>query len=326
MPNVIIPCPFAVSPYGGAPSGVDEAYKVILNVAAANENMQEKFPSNLLLQHAEVYPPVTFEVLPDTNPDGVGLDSAHSMQRNLADSVATALRSADQLIVLGGDHTISIGTGAGLSRHIDMSKVGLIYVDAHADCHTPVTSLSKSITGYPVAINCGIGPRQLTEEFRSHLQNVAYLGVRDIDAGELENIEFANLHVYSNLFIEEKGLVETMKEVLHKFAHLEYIWLSIDLDALDPVYFQTGETDVPVTGGLTPRELLTITHMVARTGRLKITEFVQLNDVAHTTSLSVLVSRLSELALGLGQNRYGLRYQPLVAPEVQPLNRTYKLT
>ena len=326
MPNAIIPCPYAVSPYGGASSGVDAAYKSILNVAAANENMQEKFPSNLLLEHAEVYPPVTFETHPDTNPDGVHLDTARSMQRNLADSVAQALHKSANVVVLGGDHTIAIGTGAGLSRHIDMSKVGLIYVDAHADCHTPVTSLSKSITGYPVAINCGIGPKALTEEFKSHLQNVAYIGVRDVDKGELENIDFVNLHVYSNLFVEEKGLVTVVKRVLREFAHLEYLWLSIDLDALDPVYFQQNETDVPVTGGLTPRELLTLTRMVAATGRLRVSEFVQLNDMGYSTSLSVLVSRLSELALGLGAYRYGQAYRPLATPEVQPMERTYRLT
>ena len=326
MPNVIIPCPYAVSPYGVADAGVDAAYKSILNVAAANENMQEKFPSNLLLAQAEVYPPVTFETYPDTNPDGVHLDTARSMQSNLADSVARALQKSANVVVLGGDHTIAIGTGAGLSRHIDLSKVGLIYVDAHADCHTPVTSLSKSITGYPVAVNCGIGPKALTSRFKSHLQHVAYVGVRDVDRGELENIDFVNLQVYSNLLVEEKGIVEVTKRILHKFAHLEYLWLSIDLDALDPVYFRRGETDVPVTGGLTPRELLTLTRMVAETNRLKITEFVQLNDVGESTSLSVLVSRLSELALGLGGYRYGVGHEPLAAPVVKPLQRTYDLT
>ncbi len=303
MPRkTIIPVPFSMSPYG---DGNDKTYKKILKISAANENMQETFPSNLLLDNCTINEEVEFNINKDSHPEGLFLESARSMQLNLSKAVAKQLPNSDQLLILGGDHTISIGTGLGLSKHIDLSKVGLIWVDAHADSNTAKTSLSKSLTGYPVAINCGVGPDKLIQDFSSNIQNVAYIGLRDVDKGELENIKHTDPLIFSNLDIEDLSLKVIIDKILHKFQDLEHIWLSIDIDSLDPVYFQAGETDVPVTGGLTPRELLYITSRIAQTNKLKITELVQLNDINQDTPLLVLASRISEIALNIGGYRYG---------------------
>lgn len=291
-----------MSPYG---AGNDKTYKMILGVSAANENMQEAFPSNLLMEECSIADEVQFDITNTHTEEGQFFESACSMQTNLSASVANEFPSSEQLLILGGDHTISIGTGLGLSKHIDLSKVGLIWIDAHADSNTPHTSQSKSITGYPVAINCGIGPNKLTKGFASYIENIAYIGLRDIDKNELENIQHTNPLVYSSLDIEHHTIKVVVDRILHKFKDLEYIWLSIDTDSLDPVYFQQGETDVPVTGGLTPRELLYITQQIAASQKLIVTEIVQLNDVNNNTPLTVLASRIAELSLGLGKFRYG---------------------
>jgi arginase len=305
--RIIIPCPYALSPYAyTADNGRDLTYKKILGVSAANDNMQEQFPSNLLVEYCDIAPEIQFQVLPDKDPEGLYLDSAQLMQHSLAEQVKISLTNSQKILVLGGDHTISIGTGLGISQKIDMSRVGLLYIDAHADCNIPATSASKSITGYPVAINCGVGPSKLTEEFNTTLENVAYIGLRDVDRGELANIQHINPIVYSNIDIERLGIAQILETILEKWKNLDYIWLSIDIDSLDPIYFEAHETDVPVTGGLTPRELLYITSTVESTNKLLVTELVQLNNTSNNTPLTVLASRISELSLGLGKFRYGI--------------------
>ena len=304
---VIIPAPYALSPYTHASGGVDNCWERIVGVSAANQIMEGAFPSNLLQSQATITDPVTFEVLPDDEPEkGAFLRSAASMQQNLARTIKHTLTQSNKILVLGGDHTISIGTGLGLSQSLDMSKVGLIWVDAHADCNTPQTSLSKSITGYPVAVCGGLGPTVLTKGFNENvLKNIFYVGLRDIDQEELTNIQTLGAKVYSSLDVECGGVQAIAQDILSQTKDLDYLWLSIDIDSLDPVYFATDETDVPVTGGLTPRELLALTSLIEASGKLLITELVQLNDLLTSTDLTVLSSRIGERALGLGEFRYG---------------------
>jgi arginase family enzyme len=95
-----------------------------------------------------------------------------------------------------------------------------------------------------------------------------------------------------------------VNNILASIVDFEYVWLSIDIDSLDSVYFDKDETDVPVTGGLTPRELLYITSKLQSTGKLKVAEITQVNDVDKNTQIIVLASRIAELALGLGAYRY----------------------
>jgi arginase len=301
--KMILPVPFAVSEYGTTASA---SYKRILGVSAANETMSDKFPSNLFDRDAIILDPVEFDILTDQHLEsGVGVTTLVNLQEKLSDRVTEVWNSCETLLVLGGDHSISCGTGLGISRMIDMSKVALIYVDAHGDCNTPETSLSKCITGYPVAVNCGLGADVLTEPFQNNfLTKVCYVGLRDIDELEIENLHKINAEVYSILDVVELGITKILEKVLESVKNYEYIWLSIDIDSLDAVYFMNDETDVPVPGGLTPRELLYITHKVQETGRLKITEITQVNDVNQNTEIVVLASRIGELALGLGKFRY----------------------
>lgn len=301
--KTIIPVPFAVSEYGTTST---TSYKQILGVNAANETMDNKFPSNLLTREATVMEPIVFEILTDQHLDcGVGVTTLANLQQNLAEKIVEVWDGCSTLLMLGGDHSISCGTGLGIARCVDMSKVALIYIDAHADCNTPETSLSKCITGYPVAVNFGLGPNVLTTPFQNNfLTKVCYIGLRDIDELETSNLNKINAEVYSILDVVEFGINKIVDKVLESTKEFEYIWLSIDIDSLDAVYFQKGETDVPVTGGLTPRELLYIVDKIQNTGRLKVAELTQVNDIGHNTDIVVLSSRISEIALGIGKFRY----------------------
>lgn len=300
---MILPVPFAVSDYGHSAT---TSFQRILSVNAANETMDDKFPSNLLTRETTILSPVEFKICDDKHLEsGVGVTSLVDLQQNLARRITEVWNESETLLILGGDHSISCGTGVGIAQNIDMSKVALIYVDAHADCNTPETSLSKCITGYPVAVNFGLGAECLTEPFnKNFLTKVCYIGLRDIDELEGQNLKKINAEVFSILDVMELGINKVVENVLESVKDYEYIWLSIDIDSLDAIYFQKEETDVPVTGGLTPRELLYIAHKVQATGRVRVAEITQVNDIGHNTDIVVLASRLAELCLGLGGFRY----------------------
>jgi arginase len=304
MSLIILPVPSAQSNYGFNNA---LTYKRIIGVQAANETMSEIFPSNLIQSSCIILEPVEFQQLSDDQPTkGSFLGTNLSMATNLKARIQSDFdMSSDQLCILGGDHSIAIGTGAGLSTLVDMSKVGLIWVDAHGDFNTPETSLSKCITGYPCGVNSGIGLPEFTDLFNGNfVTKIVQIGIRDIDQIEQKNLNLQKVKTYSVLDIEEIGMKTVIAQTLEYLSECEYIWLSMDIDSLDSVYFQPGETDVPVVGGLTPRELLYITSKIQKSNKLKVFELVQLNDLSKTTNLVTLSSRLVELGFGLGQFRY----------------------
>jgi arginase len=301
----ILPAPFALSPYGYT---AGTAYQRILGVNGANENNSNYFPSNLLEKHCFIHPPIEFNTFENDQPHlGHYLRSLEDLQFQLSREVETILPQSESLVIVGGDHSISVGTGLGLSKCLDLADVGLIWIDAHADSNTPETSLSKCLTGCPVAINAGLGPKTLIEPFQGNtIRNIVHLGLRDIDELELNNLSHLNPKIFSILDIVEAGIEQVLDRALQSLSHCTYLWLSIDIDCLDSVYFQPGETDVPCPGGLTPRELLYLVSRIRQSGKLLVTELTQVNDLGRMTPITVLSSRILEMALGLGQFRYGL--------------------
>jgi hypothetical protein len=159
----ILPAPFALSPYGYT---AGTAYRNILGVNGANENNSNYFPSNLLEKNCLIHSPVEFNMFENDQPHlGHYLRSLEDLQFQLSRQVETILPQSESLVILGGDHSISVGTGLGISKCLNLADVGLIWIDAHADSNTPETSLSKCLTGCPVAINAGLGPKTLIEPF-----------------------------------------------------------------------------------------------------------------------------------------------------------------
>jgi arginase len=299
----ILPNPFSLSTYGHDDGQV---YKDIISLNGANENAAAFFPSNQITKNCTILEPVTFDISqvimsdPETH-----ISAGLSMQKNAIEVLEKGITASDfELFVIGGDHTISIGTGAYLAKHIDMSKVGLIWVDAHGDFNTSATSSSKSLTGYPCAINCGLGDDYFLKPFGNNfVSKVVQIGIRDIDELEHANMISKNVKSYSNVDVEHIGLKTILEDTIEYFQDCDFIWLSIDIDSLDPLYCDQGRTDVPVNGGLTPRELQYITSIIKNSGKLKITELVQINNVTNNFNLVALGNRLVEIAMGLGSFR-----------------------
>ncbi len=304
MSNLILPVPFAQSLYGQicVPN-----HTRILGIQGANENQATHMPVNLLLDNCKVLESLEYTSYPDKSSDPISfLASNINMATKLQARIIEGFNwQDDQLCIIGGDHSISAGTGAGISKLTDMSKVGLIWVDGHADFNTHLTTPSRCMTGCPAAINYGLGMREFTDLYSGNfITHIVQIGLREVDRLESNNLQQANIKTYSVLEIEEKGMARIMQETLKYLSTMDYIWLSVDIDSLDASYFQAAETDDPLMAGLTSRELLYITSTVQKTTKLKVFELNQLNDIGKTTNLTVLASRLIEMSFGLAKWRY----------------------
>lgn len=196
-------------------------------------------------------------------------------------------------LVLGGDHSIAMGTLGGLARFAKKSKkkFGLIWVDAHGDCNTPETSPSGNIHGMPMAAALGHGLRRLTRVAglspTIDPAHTVLLGARDLDFGERENIRKFGIRVYTMRQLDERGVLACMSEALEiAGGATDGFHLSFDIDSLDPSVAPGVGT--PVSGGLTIREAHLIMELVADSKKMRSCELVEVNpalDVRNTTAL-----------------------------------------
>lgn len=304
MNNYIIPIPFQLSPYAFSSKN---PYKTIVSTKVASQPI-DIYAQSDLINNSLITDPIEFELLPnDQKSVGWYLRSALSMQENTAQLIESIWSDTKRLCVIGGDHSVSIGTGAGLARVTDLSRVGLVWIDAHADCNTDETSISKSITGYPLAVASGLGPSQLTDAFGSNfVKKIVHIGLRDCEEEELNNLKKINARIYSPFDIQLKGLSKILTETIKYFKDCDFIWISCDVDSLDGMYFENGETDLPLSGGLTPREILTILHTLGQTKKLKVTELLQLNSIDRPTLLTNWARRFIEISFGLSSYKDGV--------------------
>ena len=226
------------------------------------------------------------------------LPEVESVCRRVRDLVEDALARGCMPLVLGGDHSIAIGSVAGVSRfHArNRERIGLIWVDAHSDMNTPGTSPSGNVHGMPLAVLTGHGPqvlRSLADGYPAvRPENVSMIGVRQIDPAERDIILSSGTRVFTMSEVDERGIAPCVDEAIARAsAGTAGFHLSYDLDSLDPMVAPGVGTPVP--GGLTFREGHLICEKVARSGGLLSLEVVELNPVldAH--------NRTAQMAVGL---------------------------
>jgi arginase len=217
------------------------------------------------------------------------IDCIVPMGRRVAGAVATSIQGGRFPLVLGGDHSLSVGSIRGAARS---KKLGVIWVDAHADFNTAETTPSGNIHGMPLAALCGLGDPRLVclwDETPPVLdpKRVAIIGARDLDPGEKRNLREADVMVQSMEQIDRLGMVAALeKAVDHVSRDADGIYLSFDMDALDPRHAPGVGTPVP--GGLTFREAHLACEVVAETGKLIGMELVEVNpilDVQNQTAI-----------------------------------------
>jgi arginase len=233
------------------------------------------------------------------------LDEISETCKGLAEIVRKTLDEDLFPLVLGGDHSIAVGTAAGVAAHFQKQskRVGMIWLDAHGDLNTPETSPSGNIHGMPLASIVGFGPPELTglapvkPMIEPH--NVALVGVREIDSKERRFAKESGVHVFTMRDIDERGMREVMSEAL-RFAGDDTagIAVSLDMDFVDPS--DTPGVGTPVRGGVTYREAHLALEMIADSRAMVSFELVEINPVIdlHNTTATLGV----ELVLsGLGK-------------------------
>lgn len=225
--------------------------------------------------------------------------------KGLAEISGKALEEGFLPLVLGGDHSIAVGTTAGAAAHYrkDSKRIGLIWLDAHGDMNTPESSPSGNIHGMPLASIMGYGPPELTElagiKPMVEPRSVALVGVRDLDSRERRLVKDSGVHVFTMRDIDERGMREVMSEAL-RFTSDDTagIAVSLDMDFVDPS--DAPGVGTPVRGGVTYREAHLALEMIADSRSMISFELVEINPVIdlHNTTATLGV----ELVLsGLGK-------------------------
>ena len=207
--------------------------------------------------------------------------------------VAQGLERGCMPLVLGGDHSLSIGSVAAVAQyHRERgAPIGVIWVDAHGDLNRPETSPTGNVHGMPLAVLLGHGEERLVGPGPAvKPENVSVLGARSLDPGERRLIADLGVRVFTMSEIDERGVGICMDEALTRAeAGTAGFHLSLDLDALDPRLAPGVGT--PVQGGLTYREGHLVCEKASHSGRLLSLEVVELNPVLddrnHTAVLAV---------------------------------------
>ena len=224
-----------------------------------------------------------------TDPRLKYIDCIIPMGRRIAGAVATSTQAGHFPLVLGGDHSLSVGSIRGAARH---RKIGVIWVDAHADFNTAETTPSGNIHGMPLAALCGLGDPRLVSLWDETLPvvdpgHVAIVGARDLDVGEKRNLREAGVMVQSMEQIDRIGMLAALEKCIERIGRdVDGIYLSFDMDALDPRHAPGVGT--PVNGGLTFREAHLACEVVAETGKLIGLDMVEVNpilDVQNRTAI-----------------------------------------
>lgn len=235
-----------------------------------------------------------------TDPKLKYIDCIIPMGRRIGGAVATSIQGGRFPLVLGGDHSLSVGSIRGAAKH---KKLGVIWVDAHADFNTPETTPSGNIHGMPLAALCGFGDPRLTslwDETPPVLdpQRVAVIGARDLDSGEKQNLREAGVMVQSMEQIDRLGMVTALERAIERVSRdVDGIYLSFDMDSLDPRHAPGVGTPVP--GGLTFREAHLACEVIAETGKLIGMDMVEVNPILdEKNQTAILAVEFIRSALG----------------------------
>ena len=208
------------------------------------------------------------------------LNVVADVNRKLCEEVSAAMSEGNFPLVIGGDHSIAIGTISGVLQH--KKNLGVIWFDAHGDINTPETSPSGNIHGMPVAVLLGMGDESLTsiggKDSVLKKENIVYIGSRDLDSGERKAMKELGIKVFTMYEIDDMGIKKVMEEAIRIAGEgTDGIHVSFDLDVLDPDAAPRTGTKVP--GGMGYREAHYALELIAKTEKLVSAEFVEVNPL-----------------------------------------------
>jgi arginase len=219
------------------------------------------------------------------------LDEVVAWNHGVHDAVLAELRLGRLPILMGGDHSLAIGSIGAVARHCREAgkKLRVLWLDAHADFNTSVLTPSGNLHGMPVACLCGHGPQPLLEIGGQvpalNPKWIRQIGIRSVDAGEKRLVHQVGLEVFDMRYIDEMGMRHAMELALATLDANTHLHVSFDVDFLDPPIAPGVGTTVP--GGPTYREAQLCMEMIADTGRMASLDVMELNpalDVRNQTA------------------------------------------
>jgi arginase len=219
----------------------------------------------------------------------------------IARAVARAVEEGRTPIVLGGDHSIALGTLGGLASVYGAG--GVIWLDAHGDLNTPATSPSGNVHGMPLAAALG----RDVESFGSEAwplpavlpEHVVLLGVRSLDEGERSFVRESGLGVYTMSELDRRGIEPVVREALERVKGAAFVHVSLDMDVVDPE--MTPGVGTPVRGGLSYREAHLALELVAESELMTSLEIVEVNPILDRGN------ETATLAVELAASAFGAR-------------------
>ncbi|MGM0590593.1 MAG: arginase [Halobacteriota archaeon] len=291
----------APTDYGSNRRGVDMGPSAIryadLASALADAGVDSEDAGDLVVARAEECDP---EATPPRRGRAKFLWETRDVSLRLADSVADTLDAETTPLVLGGDHSVAIGSVSGSARN---ASIGVLWFDAHGDFNTPETSPTGNIHGMPLAAVLGRG------SFASHAwatvpglreENVALVGLRDLDPDEKQAIRESGVTAFTMSDIDEEGIVDVVEAALDVATDgVDGVHVSVDLDWLDPM--EAPGVGTPVRGGASYREAHAALELVASSGMLRSFEMVEVNPILDEHN------RTAELAVELCASAFGKR-------------------
>jgi len=229
-------------------------------------------------------PVPAMEFADEGNPQAKFLKTIIKACEKLAEETERALDEGCFPLILGGDHSISIGSLSGLGAYYRKKGLrwGSLWVDAHGDFNTPETSLSGNIHGMILAAACGYGLGELTGLYGNFTKldpaHTALIGVRDLDSKERVLMKEAGLTVFTMTDVDRLGIAESARSIVSFFkGKVDYIHVSVDMDVMDPAI--APGVGIPLSGGFTHREVLLLAEELAASGLLGSADIVEVNPV-----------------------------------------------
>lgn len=208
---------------------------------------------------------------------------------NLAHQVYSSLCSKTFPLVIGGDHSLGLGSICGASKYYE--NLAVIWVDAHGDINTHETSPSGNVHGMPLAAAMGIGYSSLIDLYYTGAkvkpENVFIVGARDLDEGELSLIEDKKINVYTTEDVKTRGMESILNEIHNILTSkkIDAVHLSFDIDCLDPKY--VPGTGTPVKDGMSVDEVKFLLKFLMETRLIKSMDFVELNTALDQTDTTI---------------------------------------
>jgi len=233
------------------------------------------------------------------------LDEILKTSKLLASKVERVLDKGEFPLCIGGDHSMALGTIAGISSYCRRKglKLGVIWIDAHTDMNTEETTPSGNIHGMPLAASLGLGNEKLVNLYgfspKLEPQNCALIGIRSIDDAEKKSIKKMRIPISTMADIDKTGIYRIMVRILKHFREsVDHIHISFDVDSVDPGI--ASGVGTPIPGGLSYREAHLVMESIAECGCMSSLDIAEVNPILDSQNKTAVFTT-DLIASSMGQ-------------------------